>query len=145
MTRMPVFYQRQAGKQTKQSVLLNLNAESDRIQVALAYAQKHLATQLGVEELAGAVHLSVRHFSRLFRAETGLSPAKVVESLRLQAARVLLEQSKQSIGIIAAETGFGDQERMRRAFVRAFGQSPQSLRRSARLARSSCPSRPIDV
>jgi transcriptional regulator GlxA family with amidase domain len=55
MTRMPVFYQRQAGKQTKQSVLLDLNAESDRIQVALAYAQKHLATQLGVEELAAAV------------------------------------------------------------------------------------------
>ena len=92
-----------------------------------------------VGELAAAVHLSVRHFSRILRAATGLSPAKVVEGLRLEAARILLEQSRQSIGIIATETGFGDQERMRRAFVRAFGQSPQSLRRLARLAGSSSP------
>ena len=142
MTRMLVFYHGRAGEQTHQSLLLDLNAESDRIKVALAYAQKHLATQLGVDELAAAAHLSVRHFSRIFRAETGLSPAKVVQGLRLQAARVLLEQSRQAIGIIAAETGFGDQERMRRAFVRAFGQSPQSLRRSARLTGPSSPSPP---
>jgi transcriptional regulator GlxA family with amidase domain len=83
MTRMPVFYQRQAGKQTKQSVLLDLNAQSDRIQVALAYAQKHLATQLGVEELAAAVHLSVRHFSRLFRAETDRVPSRGVATVLL--------------------------------------------------------------
>jgi transcriptional regulator GlxA family with amidase domain len=142
MTRMLAVYPNGAGGQIQQSPLLDLDAESDRIQVALSYAQKHLAAPLKVGELAAAVHLSVRHFSRILRAATGLSPAKVVEGLRLEAARVLLEQSRQSIGVIAAETGFGDQERMRRAFVRAFGQSPQSLRRLARLAGSSSPPRP---
>jgi transcriptional regulator GlxA family with amidase domain len=142
MTRMLAVYPGGVGGQIQQLALLDLDAESDRIQVALSYAQKHLATPLKVEELAAAVHLSVRHFSRIFRAATGLSPAKVVERLRLEAARVLLEQSRESIGVIAAETGFGDQERMRRAFVRAFGQSPQSLRRLARLAGSSSPPRP---
>jgi transcriptional regulator GlxA family with amidase domain len=138
MRRKLVVYGR-AVEQTRQFVVLDLDGESDRIQVALAHAHQHLTKRLGVEELAAAVHLSARHFSRIFRAKTGRSPAKVVEGLRLQAAGVLLEQSRRPIGIIAAETGFGNQERMRRAFVRAFGKSPQSLRRSARLTGTSSP------
>ena len=129
-----VVYHRRAGGQTQHSALLEMNSKSDRIQNALAYAQRHLTMPLGVEELAASVHLSPRHFSRAFRAETGLSPAKAVERLRLEAARVMIEQSRHPMGIIASETGFGDQERMRRAFIRAFGHSPQALRRTARLA-----------
>jgi transcriptional regulator GlxA family with amidase domain len=134
VAQMLVVYHRRAGGQTQHSALLDIDSKSDRIQKALAYAQGHLANPLAVKELAASAHLSPRHFSRAFRAETGLSPAKAVESLRLEAARMMLEQSRHPIGVIASETGFGDQERMRRAFMRAFGHSPQALRRSARLA-----------
>ena len=66
------------------------------------------------------------------RAETGQSPAKAVENLRLEAARLMMEQSRHPIDIIARQTGFADRDRMRRAFLRAFGQPPQEIRRNAR-------------
>jgi transcriptional regulator GlxA family with amidase domain len=128
-----VVYHRRAGGQSQHSALLELDAKSDSIQSALAYARGNLRAPLTVDELAAAAHLSPRQFSRVFRAETGQSPAKAVERLRLEAARVMVEQSRHTIDEIAAETGFGDPERMRRAFLRAFGQPPQVLRRNAKL------------
>jgi AraC-like DNA-binding protein len=73
-------------------------------------------------QLAEAAHLSPRQFSRAFHAETGQSPAKAVENLRVEAARLLMEQSRHPIDVIARQTGFADRDRMRRAFLRAFGQ-----------------------
>jgi methylphosphotriester-DNA--protein-cysteine methyltransferase len=70
-----------------------------------------------------------RQFSRAFRNETGASPAKAIKSLRLEAVHLMIAQSRHPIEVVARETGFGDQERMRRAFVRVLGQSPQALRR----------------
>jgi transcriptional regulator GlxA family with amidase domain len=127
-----VLYHRRSGGQSQHSAMLAINAKSDRIQDALAYAEANLRTSLSVEQLAEAAHLSPRQFSRAFRAETGKSPAKAVEHLRLEAARLMVEQSRHSVDIVAAETGFGSAERMRRAFLRAFGQPPQALRRNAR-------------
>lgn len=129
-----VVHHRRAGGQSQHSALLELDAKSDRIQSALAYARHNLRAALTVEELAAAAHLSPRQFSRAFRTETGQSPAKAVEHLRIEAARVMVEQSRHTIDEIAAETGFSDPERMRRAFLRVFGQPPQVLRRNARLA-----------
>lgn len=129
-----VVYHRRAGGQSQHSALMELDAKSDRIQSALAYARRNLRAPLTVEELAAAAHLSPRQFSRAFRAETGQSPAKAVEQLRVEAARVMVEQSRHTIDEVAAETGFADPERMRRAFLRSFGQPPQVLRRNARLA-----------
>jgi transcriptional regulator GlxA family with amidase domain len=63
-------------------------------------------------------------------------PAKAVEHLRVEAARVLIEQGRHSMDAIAEETGFGDRERMRRPFLRTLGQSPQTIRRDAKAARS---------
>ncbi|MNL44764.1 HTH-type transcriptional activator Btr [compost metagenome] len=83
--------------------------------------------------MANAAHLSSRQFSRAFRAETGQSPAKAIENLRVEAARVLMEQGRLSMDTIADETGFADRERMRRAFLRSFGQPPQAMRRQARM------------
>jgi AraC-like DNA-binding protein len=85
-----------------------------------------------VEKLAEAAHLSPRQFTRAFAAETGESPAKAIEKLRLEAARLMLEDSRHPIEIIARQTGFADRERMRRAFVRVFGLPPQAMRREAR-------------
>jgi transcriptional regulator GlxA family with amidase domain len=123
---------RRAGGQSQHSVLLDLDAKTDRIQTALAYARENLKTPLSVEQLAEAAHLSPRQFSRAFTAETGQSPAKAVETLRVEAARLMMEQTRHSIDVIAAETGFADRERMRRAFLRAFGQPPQAIRRNGR-------------
>jgi transcriptional regulator GlxA family with amidase domain len=127
-----VLYHRRAGGQSQHSELLKMDAKSDRIQSALDYARKNLKSALSVEELADAARLSPRQFSRAFRSETGQSPAKAVEHLRLESARLMMEQSRHPIEYIAAETGFADRERMRRAFLRAFGQPPQAIRRSAR-------------
>jgi transcriptional regulator GlxA family with amidase domain len=127
-----VIYHRRAGGQSQHSALLELEPKSDRIQSALAYAKKNLHTALSVEQLAEAAHLSPRQFSRAFRAETGQSPAKAVENLRLETARMMMEQTRHSIDVVARETGFADRRRMRRAFLRGFGQPPQAIRRNAR-------------
>jgi len=127
-----VLYHRRAGGQSQFSALLELEPKSDRIQKALAYAKQNLQKGLSVEELAEAAHLSPRQFSRAFHAETGQSPAKAVENLRVEAARLMIEQGRHSIDEVARESGFADRERMRRAFLRAFGQPPQVIRRHAR-------------
>src|SRR6476646_7628823 len=127
-----VAYHRRAGGQSQFSALLELEPKSDRIQTALDYAKRNLHTPLKVEQLAEAAHLSPRQFSRAFHAETGQTPAKAVENLRLEAARLMMEQSRHPIDVIARQTGFGDRDRMRRAFLRVFRQPPQVIRRNAR-------------
>jgi transcriptional regulator GlxA family with amidase domain len=127
-----VVYHRRGGGQSQHSELLKMEAKSDRIQTALDYARRNLKSQLSVRELADAACLSPRQFSRTFRAETGQSPAKAVAKLRLEAARLLIEQSRHPVEVVATETGFSGSERMRRAFVRAFGHPPQVIRSNAR-------------
>ena len=127
-----VIHHRRAGGQSQYSAMLDLDAKSDRIQGALQYAKQHLHTSLSVEQLADAANLSPRQFSRAFHAETGQSPAKAVETLRVEAARVMMEQGRHPMDVVANETGFADRERMRRAFLRAYGQPPQTMRRNAR-------------
>ena len=128
-----VIHHRRAGGQSQHSALLELDAKSDRIQTALEHAKRNLRTPLSVEQLADAAHLSPRQFSRAFHAETGQSPAKAVENMRVEAARVMMEQGRHPIDLVADETGFADRERMRRAFLRAYGQPPQTMRRNARI------------
>jgi transcriptional regulator GlxA family with amidase domain len=127
-----VVYHRRAGGQSQHSALLELEPKSDRIQMALTYAKDNLHTALTVGQLAEAARLSPRQFSRAFRAETGESPAKAIEHLRVEAARLLMERSRHPIDSVAEQTGFADRNRMRRAFMRNFGQPPQTIRRNAR-------------
>jgi transcriptional regulator GlxA family with amidase domain len=132
VARKLVVYHRRAGGQSQFSALLELEPKSDRIQSALAYAKRNLDKPLNVRQLAEAAHLSPRQFSRAFQVETGQSPAKAIENLRVEAARLMMEQSRHPIDVIARQTGFADRDRMRRAFLRAFGQPPQVIRRNAR-------------
>ncbi|MDK1491463.1 GlxA family transcriptional regulator [Sinorhizobium sp. 7-81] len=132
VARKLVVYHRRAGGQSQFSTLLELDPKSDRIQSALSHARRNLRNTLSVEELADAARLSPRQFSRAFRAETGQSPAKAVEHLRVEAARVMMEEGRHSMDVIAREAGFADRERMRRAFLRILGQPPQTIRRNAR-------------
>ncbi|WP_246794608.1 GlxA family transcriptional regulator [Burkholderia perseverans] len=129
-----VVYHRRAGGQTQHSALLDLLPRSDRIQKALAYARQHLHTGLSVEALASAANLSPRQFSRAFHEETGSTPAKAIEQIRTETARLMLESGRHSIETIARDVGFGDPDRMRRAFLRAYGQPPQVIRRATRSA-----------
>ncbi|KVT45457.1 GlxA family transcriptional regulator [Burkholderia ubonensis] len=128
-----VMHQRRAGGQSQHSEMLELAPKSDRIQNALNYARRNLDRSLTVEELAETVHLSPRQFSRVFTLETGQSPAKAIERLRLEAARLMIEQSRHPLDVIARETGFRDRRHMREAFVRGFGLPPQAVRRDSRL------------
>ena len=132
VSRELVMYHRRAGGQTQHSALLGLEPKADRIQSALEYARCNLQTHLTVERLAEAAHLSPRQFSRAFQQETGHSPAKAIENLRIEAARLMVEQGRHSLDVIAREAGFGSRDRMRRAFVRSFGQAPQEIRRDSR-------------
>ncbi len=127
-----VMHQRRSGGQSQHSEILNLAPRSDRIALALDHARSHLAQPLGVEELAAAANLSPRQFSRVFTAETGQSPAKAVERLRVEAARLMIERSRHPLEVVARETGFRDRRHLREAFMRGFGKPPQSLRRDAR-------------
>lgn len=132
IARKLVVHHRRSGGQAQFSALLELEPKSDRIQQALSYAKRHLRKPLSVDELAEAANLSTRQFSRSFRIETGQSPARAIEVLRVEAARAMIEGSNHSIDVVARETGFSDPERMRRAFLRAFGQPPQAIKRAAR-------------
>lgn len=128
-----VVHRRRPGGQSQHSALAEVGARSDRFAGLLAWMSKRLDEPLGVERLAQQASMSPRNFSRAFVAATGFTPAKAVERLRLEAAREAVEATAQPIDQVAAASGFGDPERMRRAFIRAFGQPPQVLRRAARV------------
>jgi len=127
-----VVYYRRPGGQSQFSTLLDLDPGSPRIGRALRYARDHLSEALTMERLAEIAGLSSRQFSRAFLAETGKTPAKAVEHLRAETARSMVEDGTLHLEIIARTVGFHDPERMRKGFIRTFGQPPQALRRAAR-------------
>ena len=130
--RQLVLYHRRSGGQSQFSSLLELKAPTGRFAPLLAWAREHLDAPLTVEDMAEQAGMSSRHFARAFIAETGTTPSKAVERLRIEVARQRVQSSSEAIERVAETTGFRDPERMRRAFIRAFGQPPQSLRRAAR-------------
>jgi len=128
-----VVYRRRPGGQSQFSALLEMERPEGRFGPLLGWARERLGESLSVERLADRARMSPRNFARRFTQETGVTPARAVERLRVEAARERVESDGGPIEAIAAEMGFGDPERMRRAFLRAFGQPPQALRRAARL------------
>ncbi|WP_369062965.1 GlxA family transcriptional regulator [Burkholderia gladioli] len=133
VSRLLVVPYRRPGGQSQFSAMSQMEPESDRIRIALNFAREHLAEALPVERLADAARLSPRQFARAFRRETGETPAKAVERLRVEAARLRLQDGSEPIEQIALAVGFVDPERMRRAFVKLHGHPPQSIRRESRL------------
>lgn len=127
-----VVHQRRPGGQSQFSALIDMGGRNGRFAELMDWMRERLAEPLPVERLAARAAMSPRNFARAFTAETGTTPAKAVERLRLEAARTAVETGHEPIDRVAETAGFGDPERMRRAFLRAFGQPPQSLRRAAR-------------
>lgn len=127
-----VVHQRRPGGQSQFSALVELGGRTGRFAALIDWMRQHLAEPLTVERLADQAAMSPRNFARAFTAETGTTPAKAVERLRLEVARAAVEGTHAPLERIAEAAGFGDTGRMRRAFLRAFGLPPQGVRRVGR-------------
>lgn len=121
VAREMVVYAKRPGGQAQHSALLDLDAP--RFAELHAWMRDHLGADLSVERLAARAAMSPRTFARAYASDTGVTPAKAVERLRVDAARAALAKGG-GIQEIARRTGFGDPERMRRAFVRLYGAPP---------------------
>ncbi|WP_051969750.1 GlxA family transcriptional regulator [Kitasatospora azatica] len=131
--RMMVMYLKRPGGQSQFSVPLSLQRPAgDQIDELRRWIGEHLAEDLSVEALAEQLHLSVRHFSRLFRRRTGSTPAAYIEAVRVEAARRLLEDTEQSLPEVAAASGLGSVETLHRAFRRRLVTTPAEYRRRFR-------------
>lgn len=128
IARKMVVYHQRPGGQSQFSALLELEPRSDRIRNVFDFIKRNLRSELSVEQLADVAHLSPRQFTRIFQTETGQSPARAVERIRVESARILIESGGHTIERVAEHTGFDDTERMRRAFRRILGQPPQSFK-----------------
>jgi AraC-like DNA-binding protein len=95
-----------------------LKAPTGRFGPLLTWAREHLEARLTVDDLAERAGMSARHFTRAFIAETGTTPSKAIERLRIEEARARVQSSSEAIERVAETTGFRDPERMRRAFIR---------------------------
>ncbi len=125
-----VLFLRRPGNQSQFSATLAAHTpERAGLREVQRHAVEHLAADLSVEALAALAHMSPRHFARTFRAEVGLTPARYVERLRLEAARRRLEEGDEPVAEVAAACGFGTAETMRRVFLRALGLGPSEYRR----------------
>jgi len=123
-----VVYYRRPGGQSQFSALLDMQRADGRFAPLLDFVRGNLRNRLSVDELAARACMSPRNFARAFQSETGTSPAQAVMRLRAETARARLESGRHSVQAVASTCGFGDPERMRRAFVKLFGRPPSALR-----------------
>lgn len=125
-----VLYLKRPGGQAQFSGELQRQSRdaAGRFERLHAHMREHAAGDLSVPELARIMAMSPRHFARVYAQQTGISPAKAVEAVRLDLARDLLEETDIGIQQVAVRAGFGDDERLRRAFLRRYGVAPGEYR-----------------
>ncbi|MBT9304865.1 MULTISPECIES: GlxA family transcriptional regulator [Pseudomonas] len=123
-----VVFLKRPGGQSQFSVTLSLQQGGNRFSELHAWIAEHLYLDLNIPTLAAACGMSERSFVRHYRAETGQTPARAVELIRVETARRQLADSAVAIKRIAVQCGFGSEETMRRSFVRALSISPQLYR-----------------
>jgi transcriptional regulator GlxA family with amidase domain len=126
--RLVVFLKRPGGQSQFSAPLSAQVAADDALGALHGWMAENLDTDLRVERLAARAGMSPRTFARIYTATLGTTPAKTVERLRVEAARRALENDGAPVKLIAHRCGFGDEERMRRAFVRRLGISPSDYR-----------------
>jgi transcriptional regulator GlxA family with amidase domain len=127
--RFMVVFVKRPGGQSQFSVPLAAQSTGRGNFAALhAWMREHLAEDLRIEQLAEQAGMSRRTFMRSYTAATSGTPGKTIEAMRLEAARVALEATNKSLKQIARESGFGDEERMRRVFQRQLGVNPVEYR-----------------
>jgi transcriptional regulator GlxA family with amidase domain len=128
-----VLFLRRPGNQAQFSATLAAQQpEREPLREAQRHMLEHPGDDLTVPALAERAHMSARNFARAFRTETGITPARYVERVRVEAARRALEDTTQPVAAIARACGFGSAETMRRTFLRALAVSPAEYRRRYR-------------
>jgi transcriptional regulator GlxA family with amidase domain len=130
LARKLVLFLKRGGGQSQFSVELRTQMKDvrGRFDELHTWIRQNLGEDLSVPVLASVSNMSERNFARVYRRETGESPAQAIEQIRVEAARRLLESTPDGVQSIAHQTGFVDDERMRRAFLKAHGVSPQDYR-----------------
>lgn len=128
-----VVFLRRPGNQAQFSAQLTAQmARREPLREVQRWISEHPAANLDVDSLAARAALSPRHFARAFRAETGTTPGRYVDRVRLEHARRLLEDTTAGIEQISRTSGYGTPEAMRRAFVKTLGTPPAEYRRRFR-------------
>jgi transcriptional regulator GlxA family with amidase domain len=127
VARQLVVFLKRPGGQAQFSTTLALQHGNTRFEGLHAWIADNLTSDLSVAALAGASGMSERSFVRHYRQATGTTPARAVETIRVEAARRTLELGL-PIKRVAARCGFGSEETMRRSFLRLLGASPQAYR-----------------
>ncbi|MFD3436599.1 GlxA family transcriptional regulator [Streptomyces sp. NPDC058685] len=128
-----VVFLRRPGNQAQFSTQLAAQtAHREPLREVQRWVTEHPAGDLSVEALAGRARLSPRHFARAFRAETGTTPGRYVDGVRLEHARRLLEDTADGVEEVSRASGYGTPEAMRRAFLKALGAGPAEYRRRFR-------------
>ncbi|MFD8827237.1 GlxA family transcriptional regulator [Streptomyces sp. NPDC059605] len=128
-----VVFLRRPGNQAQFSAQLTAQtARREPLREVQRWISEHPGEDLSVDALAARARLSPRHFARAFRDETGLTPGRYVERVRLEQARRLLEDTTDGVLGISRACGYGTPEAMRRAFVKALGTAPAEYRRRFR-------------
>ncbi|WP_051511493.1 GlxA family transcriptional regulator [Skermanella stibiiresistens] len=129
IARQLVLFLKRPGGQSQFSSHVMAEADaSSPIRSARDWIVGNPGADLRVEELAARAAMSPRNFARVFQRETGDTPQKFVEKVRLDAARARLERTREPVERIALATGFGTAETMRRTFLRRLGVTPQDYR-----------------
>lgn len=124
-----LFLRRPGGQSQFSATLAAQEPQRESLRALQRLIVERPAERLTVEAMAERVAMSPRHFARAFRAETGLTPARYVERVRVEAARRALEDTSQPVALITSSCGFGTTESMRRAFLRTLGVAPAEYRR----------------
>jgi transcriptional regulator GlxA family with amidase domain len=128
-SQLVMFFKRGGGQMQFSRRGLSAPAGRSALQEVQRWVASHPAEDHAVEHLAGRAGMSPRHFARLFRTETGLTPAAYVESVRIEAGRRLLETGDVALKQVAGACGFRDADTFRRAFHRRVGTTPAEYRR----------------
>jgi transcriptional regulator GlxA family with amidase domain len=123
-----LFVRRPGGQSQFSSQLAGQRPRPGPLRGVIGWMQQNLTADLRVEALAERAHMSPRNFSRVFRRETGMTPAKYVEIARVQAARQALADTLDGVDTVATRCGFGTSETLRRAFHRHLGIGPADYR-----------------
>ncbi|MET8411009.1 GlxA family transcriptional regulator [Streptomyces sp. NPDC005195] len=130
-----VVFLRRPGNQAQFSAQLAAQtARREPLREVQRWITEHPGEDLRVESLAARARLSPRHFARAFHSETGVTPGRYVDRVRLEHARRLLEDTADGVAEISRACGYGTPEAMRRAFLRALGAAPAEYRRRFRPA-----------
>jgi transcriptional regulator GlxA family with amidase domain len=125
-----VLFLRRPGNQSQFSAALAAQtAQREPLREVQREVVENVASDHTVEAMAARANMSPRHFARAFRAETGITPGRYVESVRLEAARRHLEDTDEPIASVSLACGYGTSETMRRAFLRALAVGPAEYRR----------------